>query len=53
MKVVEGLAQFPERGNYPKELLALGIKDCRQTAFKPYRVVYRVAGNPGRHLPDR
>jgi len=44
MEVVEGLAQFPERGSYPKELVALGIKDYRQTAFKPYRAVYRVLG---------
>jgi toxin ParE1/3/4 len=36
------LARLPERGNYPKDLLALGIKDHRQTTFKPYRVVYRV-----------
>ncbi|ODV03126.1 MAG: plasmid stabilization protein [Rubrivivax sp. SCN 70-15] len=45
MEVVEGLAQFPERGNYPKELVALGIKEYRQTAFKPYRVIYRVIGS--------
>jgi toxin ParE1/3/4 len=45
MQVVEGLAQFPERGSYPKELVALGIKDYRQTAFKPYRVIYRVLGS--------
>ncbi len=45
MEVVEGLARFPERGTYPKELLALGIKDYRQTAFKPYRVIYRVLGS--------
>ena len=45
MEVVEGLAQFPERGNYPKELAALGIKEYRQTAFKPYRVIYRVIGS--------
>jgi toxin ParE1/3/4 len=45
MKVVDGLAQFPERGSHPKELLALGIKEYRQTAFKPYRVVYRVVEN--------
>ena len=45
MQVVEGLAQVPERGSYPKELVALGIKDYRQTAFKPYRVIYRVMGN--------
>lgn len=44
MEVVEGLARFPERGSYPKELVALGIKDYRQTAFKPYRVIYRVLG---------
>jgi toxin ParE1/3/4 len=45
MAVAEGLAQFPERGSHPKELLALGIKDYRQTAFKPYRLIYRVLGN--------
>lgn len=45
MEVVEGLAQFPERGSYPNKLLALGIKDYRQTGFKPYRVIYRVAGS--------
>jgi toxin ParE1/3/4 len=43
MEVVEGLAQSPERGSHPRELVALGIKDYRQTAFKPYRVIYRVA----------
>ncbi len=44
MEIVEGLAKFPERGSYPKELVALGIKEYRQTAFKPYRVIYRVIG---------
>ncbi len=44
MDVVQELAQFPERGSYPKELVALGIKDYHQTAFKPYRVIYRVRG---------
>jgi toxin ParE1/3/4 len=44
MEVVEGLARFPERGSYPKELAALGIKEYRQTVFKPYRVIYRVKG---------
>jgi len=46
MEVVEGLAQFPERGSYPRELVALGIKQYRQSAFKPYRVIYRVVGGP-------
>lgn len=45
MIVVQGLAEFPERGSHPKELAALGIKDYRQTAFKPYRVIYRILGN--------
>jgi toxin ParE1/3/4 len=43
-KVVDSLATFPDRGSYPKELLALGIKDFRETFFKPYRVIYRVSG---------
>lgn len=44
MKVVESLARFPQRGSYPRELLGLGIKEYRQSAFKPYRVIYRVTG---------
>jgi toxin ParE1/3/4 len=43
-KVMETLATFPERGSYPRELLALGVREYRQTFFKPYRVIYRVAG---------
>ncbi len=42
MGVVERLSQFPERGSHPKELLALGMRDHRQTHFKPWRVIYRV-----------
>lgn len=45
MEVVKSLSKFPQRGSYPKELVALGIKEYRQTAFKPYRVIYRVAGS--------
>jgi len=41
-EVVASLATFPERGSHPKELLSLGIRDYRQTFFKPYRVIYRV-----------
>ena len=44
LEVVESLTAFPERGAYPKELVALGIRDYRQAAFKPYRVIYRVMG---------
>ena len=42
MDVVESLSSFPERGSYPKELNALGIREYRQVFFKPYRVIYRV-----------
>lgn len=45
MDVVESLSTFPERGSYPKELVSLGIREYRQTAFKPYRVIYRIVGN--------
>lgn len=45
MAVVSRLSRFPERGSYPKELAVLGIKEYRQTAFKPYRVIYRVLGD--------
>ena len=45
MAVVQSLSQFPERGSYPKELVALGIKEYRHTSFKPYRVIYRVTGS--------
>ena len=45
MKIVQSLSRFPERGNYPKELVALGIKEYRQASFKPYRVIYRVTGS--------
>ncbi len=45
MRVVNSLSRFSQRGSYPKELLALGIKEYRQTSFKPYRVIYRVTGD--------
>jgi len=45
MEVVESLSKLPERGSYPKELVSLGIKEYRQTFFKPYRVIYRVTNH--------
>ncbi len=45
MAVVESLSGFPERGSYPKELVGLGIKEYRQTFFKPYRLIYRITGS--------
>jgi toxin ParE1/3/4 len=44
-EVAASLSHFPERGSHPKELLALGIKEYRQAAFKPYRLIYRVLEN--------
>ena len=45
MEIAESLAHMPERGSFPKELLALGIKEYRQVFFKPYRLIYRVTGD--------
>lgn len=43
MSTAAQLATLPDRGSYPRELLALGIKDFRQVFFKPYRLIYRVS----------
>jgi toxin ParE1/3/4 len=42
---VEALERFPLRGRYPAELAALGIREYRETLFKPYRIVYYVQGS--------
>ncbi len=41
-KAFSRLSEFPERGAYPRELLALGIREYREVFFKPYRIIYRV-----------
>jgi toxin ParE1/3/4 len=41
-KAFSRLSKFPERGAYPRELLALGIREYREVFFKPYRIIYRV-----------
>lgn len=43
-KTLATLSRFPNRGVYPPELLALGIRDYREAFFKPYRIIYRVDG---------
>jgi toxin ParE1/3/4 len=43
-KIINGLSRFPSRGTYPRELLAVGIRDYREAFFKPYRVIYRTTG---------
>ena len=42
LRVAESLAELPERGAHPGELLSLGIREYRQVYFKPYRLLYRV-----------
>ncbi len=41
-KVFSTLSEFPQRGAYPKELAALGIREYLEIFFKPYRIIYRV-----------
>lgn len=41
-KAFAGLAEHPHRGAYPRELLALGIREYREVFHKPYRIIYRV-----------
>jgi len=41
-KAFSSLSTSPNRGAYPDELLALGIKEYREIFFKPYRIIYRV-----------
>jgi len=36
------LSDNPERGAYPNELLAVGLRDYREIYFKPYRIIYRI-----------
>lgn len=36
------LSENPQRGAYPKELLAIGLREYREIFFKPYRIIYRV-----------
>lgn len=44
-KTFNSLSENPERGAYPRELIALGLREFRQIFFKPYRIIYRVMGN--------
>lgn len=37
------LADNPERGTYPNELLAVGLREYREIYFKPYRIIYRIS----------
>ena len=39
---IDTLANFPERGSVPSDLIDIGIRDYRQIFFKPYRIIYLV-----------
>lgn len=41
-KAYASLSVFPDRAAYRRELLDIGIRDFRETHFKPYRIIYRV-----------
>lgn len=43
-KLLGTLVSLPERNSITKELVAVGIRNYRETYFKPYRVIYRIAG---------
>ncbi|MGD9662165.1 MAG: type II toxin-antitoxin system RelE/ParE family toxin [Porticoccaceae bacterium] len=43
--VFSSLSENPERGVYPKELVAIGLREYREVFFRPYRILYRVIGN--------
>lgn len=44
-KTFQGLSEHPQRGNYPGELLDIGVREYREVLFKPYRIIYRVMEN--------
>ena len=44
-KAFHSLSEHPQRGNFPKELLDIGIREYREIFFKPYRIIYRVMGD--------
>jgi toxin ParE1/3/4 len=41
-KAFSTLAEFPERGARPAELMAVGVGEYREIFFKPYRIIYRI-----------
>lgn len=43
-QVILNLHTSPLRGHYPPELERLGVLEYREVFFKPYRIIYEVAG---------
>ena len=44
-KAFHSLSEHPQRGNSPKELRDIGMREYREIFFKPYRIIYRVMGD--------
>lgn len=42
IETADRLAENPNRGAFPPELIGLGMREFRQVFFKPYRLIYRV-----------
>jgi len=43
-QVILSLHTSPLRGHYPPELERIGVLEYREVFFKPYRIIYEVAG---------
>ena len=43
-ETIARLDQLPTRGHYPPELERIGVLEFREIFFKPYRIIYEVAG---------
>ena len=43
-EIFSSLVDNTERGAYPNELLAVGLREYRELYFKPYRIIYRIIG---------
>ena len=44
-KAFGSLTEHAHRGNYPDELLSIGIREYREVFFKPYRIICRMMEN--------
>lgn len=45
LEKIKTLEKYPQRGSFPKELEAVGIREFRQILMSPYRLIYRVTAD--------
>ena len=43
--LLNSLSENPRRGAYPRELIAVGLREYHEIFFKPYRIIYRIIEN--------